>query len=111
MPNTSREPKNWVVIKRDRSYYVQGLAMEEWPDTMLLSSCDGGDVCCPCTAKLMHRALYDLFQVTDELVTGDTFTTPHGLFVCEGVHVLTVEESPAAKKARRARLRRLARRG
>jgi hypothetical protein len=41
--------------------------------------------------KMMHGALYDLFQVDGRLQEGDTFITPFGKFECRGVHVVVAE--------------------
>jgi hypothetical protein len=109
MTNSNREPKNFLVTKSDGDYYVRGLSSDGDKDTMLLTSLPDGDVATPSNGKLMHAALYDLFQCEDGLMSGDSFITPHGLFLCEGVHVLPVAESKEGAKARRARLRRLAR--
>lgn len=110
MTNSTREPKNWLVTKTDTHYYVRGLpsGYRDEPDTMLLARYDEGDCDSPHNSKLMHSAIYDLFQCADGLMEGDCFITPHGVFCCMGVHVVPVIETKNEAKARRARLRRLA---
>lgn len=82
------------LIKRDGCYYVAGLA-NEWcdsADTMLIAFYDAGD--CDTVSrkgKLMHRALYDLFQTSDALHDGDAFAINNKIaYRCEGVHVVEV---------------------
>lgn len=80
----------YKVDQRDRDYYVVGLPDDfgGHPDTMLLYRYPEGDCDRPYDAEKMHGALYDLFQTHDGLKEGDRFETPHGNFVCEGVHVV-----------------------
>lgn len=62
----------------------------------------------PTNTKMMHGALYDLVQCDERIGDRDEFVTPHGLFRVYGVHVEQVFELKSEAKARRARLRRLA---
>ncbi len=83
----------YQVEQRSRSHYVIGLT-PEWAedgdkDTMLIYHYPGGDVDTRMKdAHMMYAALYDLFQVQDNLKDGDVFQTEFGTYHCEGVHVV-----------------------
>lgn len=110
MTNTNKTTRTWQVLKVDGSYYLQGLVGRAAPGKMLLARHDAGDVDDPTDIELMHCSLYDLYQTCDQLSDGDLVETPHGKFRCAGVHVTPCwDETKAEAKARRARLRRLAR--
>ena len=104
------------VLKLDRHYFVQGLTFrlgledDAETSTLLLYRHPEGDADSPYNTKMMHSCLYDLVQCDDRIKDGDEFVTPHGLFRVYGIHVDQVFELPAEAKARRARLRRLAKR-
>lgn len=77
-----------------RSHYIRGLK-PEWSrnegeqDSILIHYYDGGDIDTRMRdKKMMHRALYDLFQCNEKLQQGDRFETEFGNFLCEGVHVI-----------------------
>lgn len=57
-------------------------------DVVLLCVYPEGDCDVPYDTTTMHGALYDLFQVRDDLKDGDRFETPFGNFECVGVHVV-----------------------
>lgn len=82
----------YQVEKRDGNHwYVVGLADgydRTYPDTMLIYRYPEGDADPPSTAERMLGALYDLYQVRDDLEEGDRFETPFGNFVCVDVHVV-----------------------
>ena len=45
----------------------------------------------------MHSSLYDLYQMSDDLSDGDTFSLDGVvIYKCEGVHVIPVDPSPPA---------------
>lgn len=90
-----------------KNAYVVGLRWREYADTLLMVRYPEGDCDSPSNAPGMHAALYDLYQVDDNLKSGDTFTTPFGNFACYGVHVLTeaMAEEVAATAAAAERLR------
>lgn len=86
---------NYNLIKRDGTYYVEGLK-DDWcktPDTILLVRYDAGD--CDSIVqndKNMHSALYDLYQTSDSLKDGDTFSLDGKVvYVCQGVDVIPYE--------------------
>lgn len=69
-------------------------------NTLLVCVYDEGD----CDTEFshawqMHRALYNLFQVNENLKEGDKFETEYGVFECVGVHVVPCfEMEPEPKK-------------
>jgi hypothetical protein len=79
-----------------QSHYVEGLSYESFdgvvPDTELIYHYPEGDIDTFMKDKdMMLAALYDLFQVCDDLHSGDTFDSEFGKFVCDGVHVFLAE--------------------
>lgn len=79
----------YKVVQRGRSHYVLGLECWGDPDSILIYRYPEGDIdTFMKDSRMMHEALYDLFQVTDALSQGDTFETEFGTFVCDGIHVL-----------------------
>lgn len=86
---------DYALAKIGDRYFVKGLRDEDAPDTMLLVLYPEGD--CDTVSepgsKQMHRALYDLFQVSDTLKDGDCFTLDGcPVYRCDGVHVLPIRE-------------------
>lgn len=86
---------DYKLVKKAGSYCVEGLK-EEWgdgPDTFLLVRYPEGD--CDTIkgkGKKMLSALYDLYQTSDALKDGDTFSLGgKPAFMCSGVHVVAVE--------------------
>ena len=82
----------WNLVKKDRSYYVEGLK-DEWcesNDTMLIVRYDSGD--CDTIQSIgenMHHALYDLYQTSDTLKDGDEFSIDGTVvYRCQGIHVV-----------------------
>lgn len=83
----------YKVELRERSHYVVGLKTDcgNYEDSILIYHYDGGDIdTLMKDANMMLGALYDLFQVSDNLHDGDTFDTTFGEFICQGVHVVPV---------------------
>lgn len=83
----------YKVELRGRSHYVINLPNEfadkKYPDTLLVYYYFEGD--CDTRMKnadMMLGALYDLFQVNDNLKDGDIFQTEFGEYICQGVHVI-----------------------
>lgn len=85
---------NYNLVNTDGVYRVEGLATwtGEYPHTLLLVRYDAGDYDNVTeNNELMHRALYDLFQTSDALKDGDTFSINDVVqYICEGVHVRKV---------------------
>ena len=112
------------VVREGRDWVIQGLASgplhlylhatypeSEWPEILTVKG-----------AKDMHRALYDLWQTSDELEaearrrTGKAlgelhFHTPFGDFVTVSVDVVRVEDAEEARVAYMAQNERSARYG
>lgn len=90
----------YKVVLKEKSHYVLGLesGFDKWKDkdALLIYHYEAGDIDTRMKdAKMMLGALYDLFQVQDNLHEGDVFETEFGDFVCQGVHVVPVrDESP-----------------
>ena len=92
----------YKVEKKDRSHYVIGLKFDPYcngseikEDTLLVYYYRGGDVdTLMKTSDMMLGALYDLFQVHDDLKDGDVFETEYGDYVCRGVHVVPIHGKP-----------------
>jgi len=82
------------LIKKDGCYYVEGLkddfGFDASGDTLLLAIYEAGDCdTVRANGKTMHRALYDLYQTSDELHDGDTFAINGEVaYRCDGVHVV-----------------------
>ncbi len=99
------------VVKRDRSYYVEGLP-DDWgdDDTYLLYRWPDGDVDAPYDADKMESSLYDLWQTSDQLEQAvepydrAVFLTPHGRFMTDGVHVVkdrrSIRDNPRIRSTR-----------
>jgi hypothetical protein len=110
---TKRAPREWRVYRgreqvsehevdarparRNGDYFVRGLysefaATQHRPSDRLLfyfsAESEWPEPSRPSTPARMLAALYDLYQTCDELVDGDTFKTPHGRYICRGVHVV-----------------------
>lgn len=107
--------KTHQVVKIQDAYYLLGVYHElddrrDGPGLYLLARYDEGDCDRPYNQRLMHSALYDAHQCHEFASDGDVVETPHGQFVVRGVHVEPVDQTSAEARARRARLRRIARR-
>lgn len=110
MTNTNRAPMTRNVLRIDGHYYVQNLGDADGRILMYYYTSDESetpDIDSPTNSKMMHGALYDLAQCEDDIKNGDTFVTPHGLFVVRGYHVEPVVETKNKAKTRRAKIRRL----
>lgn len=71
----------------DLYHYVEGLDN----DAVLIFRYPEGDIdTCMLDRKMMHGALYDLFQWHPLLKDGDTFETEFGNFICSDIHVFIV---------------------
>lgn len=80
------------LIKQGNDYHVEGLR-DEWNasgNVMLICHYPSGD--CDAVSRNdanMHRALYDLYQVNDDLKDGDAFAIRGRIaYRCQGVHVV-----------------------
>lgn len=95
------EPKTYKVEKRDREYYIVGLANEWEPnatETLLMYRYPEGDIDPPYDAGRMFGALYDQLQVNPYLHDGDRFTTPFGDFKVVGYEVVPEFDLPPETK-------------
>jgi len=83
--------KTFKVEVHNGSHHIMGLRDEDCGEdnTMLIHRYDAGDIDTVMTDKgMMHSALYDAYQVTDNLFEHDRFETEFGNFKCMHVHVV-----------------------
>ena len=95
MTDDRSAPRDWPLVMRDGCLRVHGLPT--WigdPDTILIVRHADGDVDTVSEdGEHLHHALYDLYQTSDGLSSGDTFSIDgRVLYRCDGVHVVRVEE-------------------
>lgn len=108
---TTKTPTTRNVLRIDGHYYVQGLSDGRGRILMYHYTSDESetpDIDSPTDGRKMFGALYDLMQCEDGIVDGDTFVTPHGVFLVVSTWELrVVDETKNEAKARRAKIRRM----
>lgn len=78
----------YQVVCNDSRYYVQGLGKYDNGELLIYRYPEGDIDTIMKDQDMMHGALYDLYQVHDDLKDGDTFVTEFGNFECQGIHVI-----------------------
>ena len=96
MTDDRSAPRDWPLVLRDGCLRVLGLPT--WmgdPDTILIVRYASGDVDTVSEdGENLHHALYDLYQTSDGLRDGDTFSVDGRImYRCEGFHVVPPETS------------------